>query len=325
MDHHQPAPIAEPKQIGVGWWLVQGAGLAMTLGLMVVLAFALMMLTRMPIEGQTDPDTHWPTFAVWFVLCAVTVIGSMTRSAWRELKDEHVHVDVLGNELRIDRWSPPPERQRFVEQVAADTRARERAVEHQRSASEGDDEVATTAMTEQELRSAALRRREAGTEVPAAVPTGPWSRPLRLLRLTALTCLYGWLPLSLVVVVVLVELQDRVDAMWGLLPMLLLPIGWVLMEAHQLLRHRWLRTRSSRSDLAQWQGASGFVGAVVLALLAYTGVVMREDYPGVALICFPLMVLCGWICKHELAHHIPSGPDRDLDVHDPPPDLSLTD
>ncbi|QBF45225.1 PepSY domain-containing protein [Janibacter limosus] len=325
MDHHQPTPIAAPKQIGVGWWLLQGAGLAMTLGLMVVLAFALMMLTRMPVEGKTDPDVHWPTFAVWFVLCSVTVIGSMARSTWRELEDERVHVDVLGNELRIDRWSPPHERQRFLEQVAADTRARERAIEHQRSASEGDDQVATTEMTEHELRSAALRRREVGMDVPAAPPTGRWSRPLRLLRLTALNCLYGWLPLSLVVVVVLVELQDRVDPMWGLLPMLLLPIGWILMEAHQVLRHRVLRTRRSRSDLAQWHAVSGFVAAVVLALMAYTGVVMREDYPGIALVCFPLMVLCGWICKHELGHQIPSGPDRDPDVHDPPPDLSLID
>lgn len=301
MDRHQPTPAA-PKPVGVGWWLLQGAGLTMTLGLMVVLAFALMMLTRMPIEGRTDPDPHWPTFAVWFVLCTVTIVGSMMRATWRDLTAEQVHVDVLGNELRIDRWSPPHERQRFLEQVAADTRARERSIEHHRSASEGDRET-----------------------VPEAVPTGRWSRPLRLLRVVALTCLYGWLPLSLVVVVVLVELQDRIDSMWGLLPMLLLPIGWVLMEAHQLLRHRWLRTRRSRSDLAQWQAASGFVVGVVLALLAFTGVVMREEYLGVALVCFPLMVLGGWICARELRHHIPSGSDRDPDGHSPPPDLSWID
>lgn len=42
-----PAPGSLP------WWLMQVVGLAMAMGLMLVLAFALMMLTRMLVEGET--------------------------------------------------------------------------------------------------------------------------------------------------------------------------------------------------------------------------------------------------------------------------------
>ena len=55
------------------------------------------------------------------------------------------------------------------------------------------------------------------------------------------------------------------------LPMALLPIGWELLWVHHLLRHRWLRTRETRSDLAGFHMFTAFVVIVVggIVLLAY--------------------------------------------------------
>lgn len=307
MEQPDSSPL-HPRPLGPGWWLVQLAGLVVATGLMGVLAFALMVLTRMPVEQTTTPEAHLPTFVVWFVLCTATIVGSMGVSTWRELKDERVHVDLSGAELRIDRWSPPDERRRFVDQVTADERARARAGERR------DVDEAPRAATTQEPRAAGRSSRDVGPGRRSGEPTGP-------LRLAAVICFYAWVPLSVVSAVVLVELQDTIDPGWGMLALLLLPIGWVLMEIHLVLRHRSQRTRHSRSDLAQWQGVTAFVVAVLLVLVAFTGLVMRDEYLGVALIGFPLAVLCGWIAVREMAHHIPRR-SKGNDQHYSPPDLN---
>lgn len=320
MTSQPPPSTGETREVGPLWWAQQCAGLAITLALMAVLATALSMLTRMLVEGTTSPDMHLPTFGVWFVLCAVPVIGSMVRGAWRELADERVHVDVFGNELTIDRWSPTSERERFAERVAADERASERDRERHRG-EDVDSTPAPAPVASEELRRAALRRREVGPGASASVLAGRWSRHLRWLRLTAVVCLYGWLPVTLVAV--LVPLPAGVDREWGLLPMLLLPIGWLLLESHHVLRHRWLRTRETRSDLALMHGATALVGAVICAVAGFTGLVMRDEYLGIALISIPLLVLCIWIIRRELRHHIPSTEDRG--DYSPPADLTWID
>lgn len=298
-----PQVNLEPKQLGFGWWALQCVGLVVSLGLMGALAFALMMLTRMPVEGTTQPDVHLPTLVVWFVLCSVLIVGSMLRGTWRELADERVHVDAAGNELRIDRWSPPHERERFVERVAADTRHREKHLaEREASVAEPS---AHREMSDEQMRAAAHRRREVGPGISTSVRTGRWSSSLRRLRWCALACLYGWLPVSILAAVVMDFVLPDVPGEWGLLAMLLLPIGWLLMEVHQVLRHRWLATRETRSDLALFHGTSAVVGAFVCGLVGFVGLVDRE-FIGLALICFPLTVLLCWIAKRELRHFIPS-------------------
>ena len=47
------------------------------------------------------------------------------------------------------------------------------------------------------------------------------------------------------------------------------------MWTHNLIRHRWLRTRESRSDLAGLHLVTAFVLVVLFVLLAFTGLVMR--------------------------------------------------
>ena len=61
--------------------LVVTAGFAFTLVLMAVLAFALSMLTRMVVEGTSEPDPHLPTIIVWFVLCVLLIGGPMVRGS----------------------------------------------------------------------------------------------------------------------------------------------------------------------------------------------------------------------------------------------------
>ena len=67
----------------------------------------------------------------------------------------------------------------------------------------------------------------------------------------------------------------RPALIWALLPFVLLPLGWLLMWTHNLIRHRWLRTRESRSDLAGLHLVTAFVLVVLFVLLAFTGLVMR--------------------------------------------------
>ncbi|HIZ99238.1 MAG TPA: hypothetical protein H9805_11755 [Candidatus Janibacter merdipullorum] len=74
-----------PEPGSAGWWLFTTGGFAMSLLLMGVLAFALMMLTRMLVEGSTEVDTHVPTLLVWFVICSLGLLGPMAVGAWREL------------------------------------------------------------------------------------------------------------------------------------------------------------------------------------------------------------------------------------------------
>ena len=89
---------------------------------------------------------------------------------------------------------------------------------------------------------------------------------------------------------------------------------------HHLLRHRWLRTRETRSDLAGLHGMTAFVLAFVLVLVALTGLIMRDEFLGVALISFPLAVLCGWVAQREMRHHVPDrtsssdGSDTPVDI-----------
>lgn len=61
------------------------------------------------------------------------------------------------------------------------------------------------------------------------------------------------------------------------------------MWTYHLLRHRWLRTCESRSDLAGLHLVTAFV---LFVLLAFTGLVMRDDALGVTLICIPLAGDC---------------------------------
>lgn len=294
-----------PRSIGVGWWLQQLVGLVLTLGLMGVLALALMMLTRMPLEGTSEPDAHWPTFTVWFVLCTGLVVGGLLRSSWRQLKDERVYTDLAGNELRVDRWSPPHERDRIAQRWAADERLRERHRQEQAAHEQTHPRAPRSEPTSEELRAAALRRREVGPGVPTSVRSGRWARPLELLRLVARVCMIVSIPLALALVVVLDLLDPAFPREWALVSFLLFPIGWVLMWAHQLLRHRWLGTRESRSDLAGFQGMSALLVAFVLGLAAFTGLVDRE-FIVVTVIGLPLVVVLGWVAKNELRHHIPS-------------------
>lgn len=312
----------ELTRLGPGWWVQQCIGLVLTTALMAILGLALMTLTRMLVEGTTSPDGHLPTFIVWFIVCAVPVVGGVAGGIWRELADERVHVDVFGNELQIDRWSTADERERFVERVASDERARQ-SVGEGAAATEAQPAVAVEPSA-QELRAAALRRREVEPGIPASARVADrWTGTLRLLHRTALACLYGWLPLSVVAVLAADLLPPGIGREWGLLPMLLLPLGWFLLEAHALLRHRWLRSTESRSDLAGVHVASAFVGVVVFAVLGFTGLVMRDEAPGLALISIPLVVLCGWIIKRELRHPIGSGA-RGVG-EDSPPDLTPID
>lgn len=106
---------------------------------------------------------------------------------------------------------------------------------------------------------------------------------------------------------------------WALLPFVLLPLGWLLMWTHHLLRHRWLRTRESRSDLAGFHLVTAFVLVVLFVLLAFTGLVMRDEAPGVSLICIPRAALCIWVIRHESPHHISDSSDDD----GPTPDIDL--
>lgn len=297
---------------------MQVVGLAMAMGLMLVLAVALMMLTRMLVEGETEPDAHLPTLLVWWVLCGGWLLWHLVRGSWRELRAEEVHVDLAGNELTVDRWSPPHERERFAERVAADERARERVEAQQAKSPELP--RPRPEPTDDELRAAAARRREVGPGLPASVRAGRWAVPLRRLRLVAAICLYGWLP-AIVVGALVSPLVGRVVAReWALLPFVLLPLGWLLMWTHHLLRHRWLRTRESRSDLAGLHLVTAFVLVVVFVLLAFTGLVMRDEALGVTLISIPLAALCIWVIRHEARHHISDGSDDD----GPTPDVDLT-
>ena len=308
----------EPKALGPMWWLMIVVGLPVVLLLMAVLSFAMTMLTRMLVEGQTEPDAHVPTFLAWFVLFGGAALVFYVRDTWRQLKDERVHVDVFGNELRIDRWSPPHERERFAERVAADEGARERVEAQQAKSPELP--RPRPEPTDDELRAAAARRREVGPGLPASVRAGRWAVPLRRLRLVAAICLYGWLP-AIVVGALVSPLVGRIVAReWALLPFVLLPLGWLLMWTHHLLRHRWLRTRESRSDLAGLHLVTAFVLVVVFVLLAFTGLVMRDEAIGVALISFPLVALCVWVIRHEARHHISDGPSGD----GPSGDVDLT-
>lgn len=305
----------EPKALGPMWWLMIVVGLPVVLLLMAVLSFALTMLTRMIVEGQTEPDAHVPTFLAWFVLFGGAALVVYVRDTWRQLKDERVHVDVFGNELRIDRWSPPHERERFAERVAADEGARTRAAGRRAASAPSRPRPEPT---EDELRAAALRRREVGPGIPTSIRGS--GRGLDLLGTIGGICLIAWLPALVVLGVVLSKLQDTIAPEWAMLSLVLLPIGWLLSWTSGLLRHRWLRTRETRSDLAGFHMFTAFVGIVILTLTGITGLVMRDEALGVALISFPLVALCVWVIRHEARHHISDGPSGD----GPSGDVDLT-
>lgn len=332
MTREQTGPAAPPREIGPVWWLMQGAGFAFNLVLMAVLAFALSMLTRMVVEGTSEPDPHLPTIIVWFVLCVLLIVVPLTRGSWRELKDERVHVDSFGNELRIDRWSASHERERFAERVAADLRGRERMRESRPEPEpESVAEPVRPDPTDEELRREALRRRETGPGIPdpaeAAADEGRWARPLRLLDRTALVCLALWLPLVIVGALVIGASEEWTS--WALpgWPILLtlvpLPLGLFLKWLHLFLRHRVVGTRHSRSDLAGFQGMAWIITAFLCGLVAFTGLIMREEALGIFLIGTPLTVLCIWLGRREMRHALPStsGDGGDHTV----PDLSSLD
>lgn len=315
MTRKQPGTTDPPRQIGTGWWILQGAGFAVFLVLMVVLAFALSMLTRMVVEGTSEPDPHLPTIIVWFVLCVLLIGGPMVRGSWRELKDERVHIDSFGNELRIDRWSAPHERERFNERVSADRRARERVRERQPEPEpQHVPEPARPDPTEDELRREALRRRETAPGMPDAAETaadeGRWARPLRLLDRVALVCLALWLPLIIVGALVIGASEEWTSwdlPRWPILLTLIpLPLGLLLKWLHLFLRHRVVGTRHSRSDLAGFQGMAWIITAFLCGLVAFTGLIMREEAFGIFLIGTPLTVLCIWLGRREMRHALPS-------------------
>ena len=64
----------------------------------------------------------------------------------------------------------------------------------------------------------------------------------------------------------------------------------------------------------------GIVGIVILTVTGITGLVMRDEALGVALISFPLVALCVWVIRHEARHHISDGPSGD----GPSGDVDLT-
>lgn len=305
----------EPKALGPMWWLMIVVGLPVVLLLMAVLSFAMTMLTRMLVEGQTEPDAHVPTFLAWFALFGGAALVFYVRDTWRQLKAERVHVDVFGNELRIDRWSPPHERERFAERVAADEGARTRQAGRRDASAPARQRPEPT---EDELRAAALRRREVGPGIPTSIRGS--GRGLDLLGTIGGICLIAWLPALVVLGVVLSKLQDTIAPEWAMLSLVLLPIGWLLSWTAGLLRHRWLRTRETRSDLAGFHMFTAFVGIVVLTLTGITGLVMRDEALGVALLSFPLVALCVWVIRHEAHHHISDGPSGD----GPSGDVDLT-
>ena len=65
---------------------------------------------------------------------------------------------------------------------------------------------------------------------------------------------------------------------------------------------------------------AGLVVSLVLVLVALTGLIMRDEFLGVALISFPLAVLCGWVAQREMRHHVPDrtsssdGSDTPVDI-----------
>ncbi|CAM3969384.1 hypothetical protein [Janibacter anophelis] len=315
MTREQTGPAAPPREIGPVWWLMQGAGFAFNLVLTAVLAFALSMLTRMVVEGTTEPDPHLPTIIVWFVVCVLLIVVPLTRGSWRELKDERVHVDSFGNELRIDRWSASHERERFAERVAADLRGRERMRESRPEPEpESVAEPVRPDPTDEELRREALRRRETGPGIPdpaeAAADEGRWARPLRLLDRVALVCLALWLPLIIVGALVIGASEEWTSwdlPRWPILLTLIpLPLGLLLKWLHLFLRHRVVGTRHSRSDLAGFQGMAWIITAFLCGLVAFTGLIMREEAFGIFLIGTPLTVLCIWLGRREMRHALPS-------------------
>lgn len=277
-----------PRPGSAVWWLSTFANLVIALVLMVVLAAALMVLTRMPIEGTTQPDVHLPTFLVWFAVCLATILRGVVRTSWLELKDERVHVTASGEEVRVNRWSTPQERERYDAFVASS----ERAVVPRETA-------AARAPEEPE------RPDPASGQARVSVPVERVAEPdeaMDRLEMIAWSCLFGWIPLVAVVAVLSALLPGWIPREWVAAPLVLPPIGWVLLETYNVVRHRRLRTSHTRSEMARFHVGSAGFALVIFAVVAFTGLVMREEYIGVMLIAFPLTVLSGWILVRELRH-----------------------
>lgn len=308
------------KPLGPLWWLKHLAGIPVVLLLMAVGARALSVLTRMVVEGEIDPAYHAPTFWAWFVVCSGLLLWGVLGDSWQDLKDERVHVDLSGNELVINRWSPEHERQRFAERRASDDRMRERHRAEPRQP------PAPREMSSAELRSAARRRREVGPGLPSSRRVGRWSRPLRRLDRVATACLIAGFPLTIALGLGMDLVLPSVPRAWTALPLALLPLGWCLRWAHRILMHRWLRDETSRSSLAFFHMVSLFVAAFVLALVTVGALVDRE-FLLVAPFGFVLMLLAGRLGMRELQHVItgPSDPHSGSSSGLPPPNFSALD
>ncbi len=144
MEEYQQGLLTDPDlaatRLGPRWWATQVLGLVLVVALMVPLAFALTMLTRMALEGVAEPELHRPTFWVWFALCVVGVLWLTLGGTWSDIKDERVHIDSTHGDLTINRWSPPHERERFRATRTAAARAEERLTAAA-DAEEGDDDT----------------------------------------------------------------------------------------------------------------------------------------------------------------------------------------
>lgn len=114
-----------------------------------------------------------------------------------------------------------------------------------------------------------------------------------------LACLYGWLPASLAVVGVL-ELAGMSgdQRTWGLLTFVLIPVGVALGLTNVLLRHRWIRSRESRSDVAWFVGVVALVLAVLAVPVGITG--MIEGLWWLVGLTALLLVGCAMVARHEV-------------------------
>lgn len=290
-----------PRRFGLLWWAGQLGGLLVALALMAPLAYALMVLTRMPVEGETEPDFHALTFWVWFLLCTASVLWTLGRQTWRTFADEQVHLGAHG-ELRINRWSPAHERERFHARRVADAR---RVGPGAGTAPTPSVPSRGEEMTSEELRAAAKRRREVGPGVSGSVRLGWRGAGLaRWLRRAAITCAVAFLPVTIGAAYLLDAFTDLESTTWGLWGFVLLPLAWVLQLGHHVVGHRGRRSRRSRSDLAWFVLITASITAVLGCLVGFVAVVDRE-FLRLALPAVAVGAAAGWLARRESRHAIP--------------------
>lgn len=139
------------------------------------------------------------------------------------------------------------------------------------------------------------------------------TRTSQRLRLAALVCAVAALPVVLVGMLVADTAGvPREDQAWAMLGLLLLPVAWALWLADLRLRHRWVGSRRTRSDLAGFLVVTGAVALVVAVILAVFGLV--EGYPWLVAGSALGAVIAGALVWHEASLVRPGRSDGDGDV-----------